>query len=507
MEHNEFAKEHFNQNYWHHYHYSHDPFTTNLENLFFIPPTWEEYLDVMPQFARYCNSLLLITGISGVGKSTLAKLFIKQHLFNYELIYIKATDCPGTKYLLKLLHEKFNTPYDENSILPISEQLTIQIDFLQQNKVPRLLIINEAEQLPLDIRQACLQIVQQQSALATCLPVILIGDKQLTIQFNALLTPKTARECLHTIEISPLTFEQTKDYLSWACEQAGGKPGALPFTTEEVENIFQNSQGIFVKINTVARRLLATKHSANSGWKRFLRGKLLWWGSTIIVIALLLYVYKYISQPTELAKNFTKPIALRQQVKAESKITNKQHKIGNMLLNVENKTKEQKSGKSLAQQKAVPATSNIKPQAKINKQPPIQHNKSKFQAIKNTTNPKKISHHNKSTLFNRVMRDKLAIQSKRVLTINPHNYTLQLLATNDLYAAQHFILQHSIQTTAMLVQTQQQGKRWYVVIYGIFPDKKQALQATKDLTPKLKSSQFWIRSYKSLHQSMQRKRT
>ena len=83
MEHDEFAKEHFNQNYWRHYHYSHDPFATNLENLFFIPTTWEEYLDVMPQFARYCNSLLLITGTAGVGKSTLTNYFLLGKLLKY----------------------------------------------------------------------------------------------------------------------------------------------------------------------------------------------------------------------------------------------------------------------------------------------------------------------------------------------------------------------------------------------------------------------------------------
>ena len=187
MENNEFAKEHLNQNYWRHYRYSHDPFSATQGNTFFIPPTWEEYLDVLPQFSRYCNSLLLITGAPGVGKSTLIDLFIKQNLTDYEVIFLSAADCPGTEYLLQLLHEKFNAPYDENSILPISEQLTAQLDFLQQNKTPRLLIIKDAEQLPLDMRQACLQIVQQQSALATCLPVILVGNEQLPSQFNAII--------------------------------------------------------------------------------------------------------------------------------------------------------------------------------------------------------------------------------------------------------------------------------------------------------------------------------
>ena len=94
MENNEFAKEHLNQNYWRHYRYSHDPFSATQGNTFFIPPTWEEYLDVLPQFARYCNSLLLITGTPGVGKSTLIDLFIKQNLTDYEVIFLSAADCP-----------------------------------------------------------------------------------------------------------------------------------------------------------------------------------------------------------------------------------------------------------------------------------------------------------------------------------------------------------------------------------------------------------------------------
>ena len=307
-----------------------------------------------------------------------------------------------------------------------------------------------------------------------------------------LLTPTTARECLHTIEIAPLTLTQTKAYLIWACEQADGQAGASPFTEEDIDTIFKSSQGIIAKINTAARQLLAMKSSTNSGWKHLLRGKLLWWGGIIVIIILLLYVYKYISQPAEVAKTFTKPIALRQQPKSDDKLTNKQHKIGNMLVNTQTKNKQAIATQPPVQQKTALAPNNFKTEPKVNKSTSVQSSATKVATKKQIAPQYKKNDTRANALFDRVMQGKLAMQRKRVLTINPRNYTLQLLATADLHAAQHFILQHNIQTTAMLVQTEQKGKQWYVVIYGIFPDKKQALQATKSLTPKLKPSQFWF---------------
>ena len=481
MDDHKFKQENIDPNYWRSYGYSHDPFMLTDQDNVYRPSTWEEYLDILPPFVRYCNSLLLVSGINGTGKTTLIKYFTREQLTGYEIIALQASECSGTEYLLQLLHHKFSAPYDASSTLPVSEQLTAQLAFLKNHKTPRLLVIDNAEQLPLDMRQACLQIIQQQSALETCLPVILIGTPQLNEQFNALLTPTTAKDCLHIMNIAPLTLTQTNDYLNWACKQANGDTELSPFTNEEVATLFQVTQGVIGKINQNARQLLASKQQPRVSWKYLLRGKFLWWGAIIIIIALLLYLYKYISQPSELAKTFTKPLVVRQQplkphpaVPAQS---TEKH-IGNMLV------KEKKSpppAKRIANPVKQPAIA-VHPN-----KPVTTHHKHPAKA---------------NDLFNRVMQGKLLKHKQRVLKIKDSNYTLQLLATQNLHSAQKFIITHQLQTTAMIVQTLQKQKQWYIVLYGIFPTRQQAHTAIKDLHLPFKPSQFWIRSYKSIHQVM-----
>ena len=68
-----------NPHYWRKYDFIADPFKRNMQDNVYISSTWEDYLDLFPQFTRYCNTLVLITGAEGVGKTTLIKQFIVEH--------------------------------------------------------------------------------------------------------------------------------------------------------------------------------------------------------------------------------------------------------------------------------------------------------------------------------------------------------------------------------------------------------------------------------------------
>ena len=213
------------------------------------------------------------------------------------------------------------------------------------------------------------------------------------------------------------------------------------------------------------------------------RSKILWWGAVIIIIILLLYIYKYISRPPELAKTFTTPLVMRKnQQKPEhsnSPQRNQERQIGNMLV-------KEKTNKTRATKPVKKVNTPIKSAPIVNAKKPI-HTKNK-QVNKN------------NALFDHVMQEKLLVQKEQVLKINANNYTLQLLATPDLHIAEKLIIRHQIQSTGMIVQTRQRQKLWYIVIYGVFPTRQQAHAAVKDLH--LKPSQFWIRSYKSVHKAM-----
>lgn len=444
--------------YWRRYRFQSDPFELTKPKHFFVPNIWNDYLDLLKQFLLYCNSLIIVEGVTGIGKTSLVKQFIIDNNDDANIVLVNAAECQNKTSLLELLHQHFDTPYDPNNEENLTEQIEQQIDHLKLNKAPRMLIIDDAEHLPLEMRQACLQIVQQQTELDTCLPIILLGKvEELAAQYYALLTTKTAENCIHRIQIQPFTKQETEDYLIWACEQVGEQNGKSPFSREEMATIHRTSNGIIANINQTARNLLTTKDQhSNKQPQLILNKKLIWWGCTLMLIIALLFLYQYLTRPKDTGVTFTKPIALRAQSSSTPNVT----QVDNMIIK--------------------PKEPTVNAKQKAPKKPPV---------IKTT------STHN---LFNTVMQQKLSIHHQKILRMNPEHYTIQLMAAKSLHTAEQFISKYQLQATAMIAKTKRNNKEWYLVLYGVFNNRQQAKENLKLIQPQLQQLKPWYRSFASV---------
>lgn len=469
------------KSYWRAYHYSANPFAEKKPADFFVSNTWNEYLDLLPQFLRYCNSLVIIDGQQGVGKTSLVNLFISENDGDANVVFIDADACSSSIELLNLLHQHFAAPYDPESTIDISEQIEAQLNYLKLNKAPRMLIIDNAHLLPLDVRQACLQITQQQTSLETCLPIILIGDDTLEKHFKALLTSKTAQSSLHIMHLPAFNLTDTGDYLQSSLEKVGEQKECSPFSDEDVETIYNASHGVVEKINLSASNLLTVKLEHKPATS-LLPKKLIWWAVTLVVIVILLFLYRYVSQPPPLTTTFKTPIALRNPAPATKPTTTQ---VGNMVVH----TEPQKPVATQPQPaKASPVKATPVP---LNVNKPIQHKPSKHARV-----------HAKPDLFTRIMQQKLALEKKRVLGISAKHYTLQLMASNNLHAVEKFIVQHQLQATAMVVKITHHQTPLYIVLFGIFANRQQAIDNLQQIDPQLQRLKPWPRSYASIHQAM-----
>jgi septal ring-binding cell division protein DamX len=481
------------KHYWRAYHYKNDPFAVDSHTPLFISEAWEEYLDLLPQFLRYCSSLVLLEGKTGVGKTTLIQEFIRKNNGDADIVLINAAECQGTEYLLELLHEKFSAPCDPQSVNTVNEQLDEQINYLKLNKSPRLLIIDDAEQLPLDMRQACLQITQQQNNLDTCLPIILVGTEALSAQYHALLTSKTAEKCLYFIYLAPFTENELADYLQFACEQVGEQAGQSPFNQEDIETLYKATDGIIAQIPGSARNLLNLKLHGQATPKQQIKKRVVWWVITLVVIIALLFVYKYLSRPPELTTTISTPIILRDNPSAENNAAKNNpvekptdtKQIGNLLVHTTDNTEK----------KPASATPVSKPVNVVAKATEKVHPHATKPETKKPVKP---------TLFDHVMAERLALQKHRVLAINGKKFTMQLLAAEDLHNVQKFINQHRLQTTAMIVPITRKNKTVYLVLYGMFDSKQQANKILHQTNPELIALHPWVRSYASIHDELKK---
>ena len=85
-----------------------------------------------------------------------------------------------------------------------------------------------------------------------------------------------------------------------------------------------------------------------------------------------------------------------------------------------------------------------------------------------------------------------------LLQQNPWRYTIQLLGSEQEKSLQEFIRQNKIENRTSVIRAQLNGKDWYVLILGNYPDEKTARTELTQLPTALKKTSPWPRTLGSL---------
>ena len=87
------------------------------------------------------------------------------------------------------------------------------------------------------------------------LHIVLFGDKNLQVKLSNLAKHELSSEMIHSIEIAPLTLDETKQYLIYRLNRAG-LSGPMPLSQMSIEKIYANSEGVPDRINRSAQQIL-----------------------------------------------------------------------------------------------------------------------------------------------------------------------------------------------------------------------------------------------------------
>ncbi len=82
---------------------------------------------------------------------------------------------------------------------------------------------------------------------------------------------------------------------------------------------------------------------------------------------------------------------------------------------------------------------------------------------------------------------------------SPTHYTLQLLGTRTESSVKKFVLLHKLQGKAIYFNVKRQGKDWFALVYGVYPDKGSAIKARTSLSSSLQKAKPWPRNFASIH--------
>ena len=241
-------------NYWQQYGLKQAPFLETSHYAMYYPaPQWQQYVAELQNIATSNQTLLLLTGVLGSGKSMLLAQSATQLDDRAEYAKHKATSGLNPEKLSDMLATEFAAEKGE-ATLSINERLLQQLQTLQRKRKSHVLYLDDAHQLPLRTLTILLHLASQQQE-KVALHIVLLAEPQLESRIKNLIEKHKITLPLETLKIKPLTIDETKHYLKHRLAKSG-LAGSLPFTKTMIEQIHQLSGGVPGRINRVAQQTL-----------------------------------------------------------------------------------------------------------------------------------------------------------------------------------------------------------------------------------------------------------
>jgi DamX protein len=509
---------------------SREPFGRAIEDdLFYPEATRKQRLDLLLHLTQYGKELLLVTGPEGSGKSALLSQFAAKALASWSVARLDAQGGLDERKLIQQLYRRFQLDFQGASHGELLEHLTHHLDGLVHSARQGVMLVDNAHCLPVTALQRVLEFASlSNKGGKPLLRVILFGEAELEHKLNDPLLERY-RDCAHrNLDLPPFNEEDSVQYLLHRLSMARFA-GTEPFTDAALKKLYKQSGGWPGRLNQLAHKLLlgalpaghAAPQLAVEG-KRYRRpGQLIAGGLALALIAGILLFQDTINQyfrptppaqvrqtlplppaapptapappPTETATEPPPPTIAVEKTTEAAKPT-----LDDTFTKlVENHLPTPEAAKAAAPPAA--ATPLPTPHAKAAKSP------ASTPAVKMKTPPSAMAKDTKPAAPQMPAVAASGLPNRREAWLrqqDPSHYTLQLVAGTREETIEKFIRQHHLHDRLALYQTTRNGKPWYGLVYGIYPNKQAAIDARSQLPPKLRRVQPWVRPLADIQKTL-----
>jgi len=219
---------------------------------YYWSPVWEDRLESLLTFCDSSQSLLLLTGGLGSGKTVLLNRLLaklREDTLNecLDVHYIEANAHLGLSRLAKLLFTNFNVSLQSLGASPEQHLLDWFRVFQQTASRSAVLVIDEAHLLSESVLAGLLKIVSSQKK-RVCLRVILSGEPSLE---------QRVEEPFTHVSLGPLSVTETNSYLNHYLERSGKGMQSSASIRKAVTHIHELSGGLPGRMNRVTQQVLA----------------------------------------------------------------------------------------------------------------------------------------------------------------------------------------------------------------------------------------------------------
>ncbi|MFD1382730.1 SPOR domain-containing protein [Rhodanobacter aciditrophus] len=496
-----------------------NPFGANDNQVFFASEERNQQLGMLEHLSRYSNLISVVMGESSSGKTRFLQEFIRLQKDTAVISHVKATMLMTAGQLLQAIYRGYADVLEhaegESSFGPL-----LKFAHEMEGKGQKaIILVDNAHELNTDAVTMLMDMMSLATESQEVPHIALFTEHSPARNLDAY--QKSRYEQLsHELRLAPFTLEQTRAYMLHRVRAIGGGIN-LPFNDRQVKKIYQQSQGMPGRINKVALSMMGdgktSAKEANDGKKSLFKGGLSF-GFPVVHMALLSVVMLGIlvavifndpEESTETAATTTSIAPISQaprQASSETiaRIEAMQRQIG------------QEAPLSLPPipTGAVPSGANSSTQAQA---PTIESAPLRETTELSTSEPENIS---EPVLETPVLQsqatqpvsepeptvqaepqdrfDKTAQWTER----NPNRYTLQLLGTHNKDTVQEFIRDQGSLEVFSYFQTVHNGRDWFVVVYGEYRNRSEAIAAVENLPRDLRDLNPWARSVRGIQQDI-----
>lgn len=506
-----------------------NPFGSNDSQVFFSSEERNQQLGLLEHLSRYSNLLSVVEGASGSGKTRFLQEFIRLQNDTAIISHVKASMLMTAGQLLQAIYAGYadvlDSSHGDTSFGPL-------LKFAHEAEAKgqkAIILIDNAHELNTD---AVIMLMDMMSLATESQEVPHIGlftEHTLARNLDAYQSSRY-EQLSHELELAPFTLEQTRAYLLHRVRAIGGGIN-LPFNERQVKKIYQQSGGMPGGINKAALAMMGDANAAESlarekkSW--FKKPKLgLSFGFPVVHMALMsvimlgiLVAVVFNDGEEDAPANNTRlaPIGQKAPRQASSetlaRIEAMQRQIGQESpvslppIPAEalqpNQNQNNTAGSSASTESNI-ATAPIRlaPVESSNTAPaeedsPVVTTPILQSQASSEPEPERTPLEQTASVdpFNK---------TQAWLERNPNRYTLQLLGTHNQDMVQEFIRDQGSLDAFSYFQALHNGRDWYVVVYGEYRNRSEAIAAVENLPKGLQQLNPWARSVRGIQQDIRK---
>ena len=474
-----------------------------VDGLFFPGGGRQEALDQLTHLLRYGPSLLLLHGDQGIGKHYLVDRMVSGlDLDLFGVAMVEAEVLMNSGRILSGL----SGPWHCRVVLTpenLQEQLIDCATLADDESRVLLLVVRNAQFLD----ETSVELMSLILAYSAGLPVKILlvmesDDPDELEQFGPLFDRVPDHFRLH---LAPFTQSETREYLNYRMRTGG--MGAVHFSDEQLQRIFNLSLGNAERVNEVAGELLSVALEQRS--EGINTSRLPWMhvaalASVVLVLIVLVLTREeteetplVIDPPATIGADASAAAVQEQEQVSQTEVSTPQSsarasaEVAKPVAEVdEPQAKQPELAAAAPVRTAATETKTAQPEPKTVKPEPVKSAPVKSAPQVKAVTPKSVGAQ---------QRDDRAAW---ILSLPAEHYALQLLGAREKATVDKFLAAYPSVQKLTYYRAKRNGAPWYVVVQASFPDYDSAKAAVAKLPQKLQKQGPWIRKIEAIQKDL-----